>query len=302
MACSRAHVIKAALLAGFILLLLNVFGPRLEFKYDKQMNVIQKPSLQWPKRTRSSNAIVTHSNNRTQPKPLTPVIQQHTSQQATNITTVNSKNIGNVTLNTNNNPLTTLPIPTNTTQSPIQIINTTLSNIFVTESTNAVHNRNKTRTSTKLITIPTTTKTTIAHELTKFSSTKSNFIQSLMTTLGLNQCPSTPPDLEGQINVDTQYKVLSIIEKRYANKLEPGGWYHPSECNARDKVAIIVPYRDRKQHLSIFLNHMHPFLMKQQLEYAIFIVEQTSGELKIYDIFNLNWKTINRLRKVSLVL
>ena len=40
-------------------------------------------------------------------------------------------------------------------------------------------------------------------------------------------------------------------------------------------VAIIVAYRDRPLHLPVFLHHMHFFLQRQQLDYTIFIVEQT---------------------------
>jgi hypothetical protein len=59
-----------------------------------------------------------------------------------------------------------------------------------------------------------------------------------------------------------------------------GGRYKPNDCHARHKVAIVVPYRRRKDQLDIFVGFMHPFLQRQQLEYAIFVVEQ-SGKLKI---------------------
>jgi len=56
--------------------------------------------------------------------------------------------------------------------------------------------------------------------------------------------------------------------------LELGGSYRPEECRAKHRVAIIVPYRDRKEHLHIFLNNMHRILIRQQIDYTIFIVEQ----------------------------
>lgn len=56
--------------------------------------------------------------------------------------------------------------------------------------------------------------------------------------------------------------------------LEPGGHYHPEECQARDRVAIIVPYRDRAEHLSTFLLNLHPLLQRQQLDYGMFVIEQ----------------------------
>lgn len=109
------------------------------------------------------------------------------------------------------------------------------------------------------------------------NNTKSHFMQSLMTKLGLNACPPIPPNLDGPIEVDTTEESLKNVIKRFESKLQPGGWYRPKECNAKDRVAIIVPYRDRETHLPILLKNLHPFLMKQQIEYGIFIIEQISG-------------------------
>ena len=53
-----------------------------------------------------------------------------------------------------------------------------------------------------------------------------------------------------------------------------GGRWSPAECQARTRVAIIVPCRDREGHLKVFLAHMHPILQRQLLDYQIFVVEQ----------------------------
>jgi hypothetical protein len=42
-----------------------------------------------------------------------------------------------------------------------------------------------------------------------------------------------------------------------------------------------VPYRNRADHLAVFLRYMHPFLQRQQLSYIIIVVEQS-------DSINLN--------------
>lgn len=101
-------------------------------------------------------------------------------------------------------------------------------------------------------------------------------LSSIMKVLGLNQCPATPPDLEGPIEVDTQPEFLENVEKRLADKITPGGRFKPSDCRARDRVAVVIPFRDRKQHLPVLLKNLHPFLMRQQIDYGIFIVEQSS--------------------------
>ena len=53
----------------------------------------------------------------------------------------------------------------------------------------------------------------------------------------------------------------------------PGGQYRPVSGGHGSKVAIIVPYRNRDSQLRIFLRHIHPFLIRQSLNYRIFVVE-----------------------------
>ena len=40
-----------------------------------------------------------------------------------------------------------------------------------------------------------------------------------------------------------------------------------------NKLAILVPYRDREMNLRRFLNYMHTFLSSQLLTYQIFLIE-----------------------------
>ena len=61
--------------------------------------------------------------------------------------------------------------------------------------------------------------------------------------------------------------------------LEPGGRYKPTGCVANHRVAIIIPFRNREKHLRVFLQHMHPFLQRQQIEYRIYVIEQSNSRL-----------------------
>ncbi|XP_067676466.1 beta-1,4-galactosyltransferase 4-like [Haliotis asinina] len=61
--------------------------------------------------------------------------------------------------------------------------------------------------------------------------------------------------------------------KRRNPQIEAGGRFHPLDCKARQRVAIIIPYRDREQHLKVLLNHLHPILGRQQLDYGIYVIE-----------------------------
>ncbi|XP_072262898.1 beta-1,4-galactosyltransferase 1-like [Pyxicephalus adspersus] len=53
-----------------------------------------------------------------------------------------------------------------------------------------------------------------------------------------------------------------------------GGRGMPQLCKALQKIALIIPYRNRDKHLKTWLHYMHPFLQKQQGDYGIYVVEQ----------------------------
>ncbi|KRZ68283.1 Beta-1,4-N-acetylgalactosaminyltransferase bre-4 [Trichinella papuae] len=57
-----------------------------------------------------------------------------------------------------------------------------------------------------------------------------------------------------------------------------GGLHVPRNCTSVDDVAIIIPYRDRDQHLRTLLLNLHSFLIRQQLYYKIFIIEQVKKQ------------------------
>lgn len=59
-----------------------------------------------------------------------------------------------------------------------------------------------------------------------------------------------------------------------------GKWWPPASSNAdlelnvpKSKLAIIVPYRDRLVNLELFLRNIHPFLVKQNVQYGIYVIE-----------------------------
>lgn len=87
------------------------------------------------------------------------------------------------------------------------------------------------------------------------------------------RCP--PPADHGVSAVIVQRSVNRTLLKELESKLLPGGRWSPPSCNSRHFVAIVVPYRDRSEHLDLFLQHMHPFLQRQQLQYGMFVVEQS---------------------------
>ena len=61
-----------------------------------------------------------------------------------------------------------------------------------------------------------------------------------------------------------------------------GGIYSPSDCQSRQQLAVIIPFRNREHPLKILLRHLHPFLQRQKRAYQIFVVEQV--HISIIDI------------------
>lgn len=94
----------------------------------------------------------------------------------------------------------------------------------------------------------------------------------------LPQCPMIPPGLHGTIKTVTNEVpgTMEEIESIFPY-LDPGGRYHPTECTSRHRVAIIVPYRDREDHLRTFLLNIHKFLQPQQLDYGIYLGESVAA-------------------------
>ena len=59
--------------------------------------------------------------------------------------------------------------------------------------------------------------------------------------------------------------------------LSAGGSWRPRNCTSRHRVAIIIPFRDRYEHLRILLDNIHPILKRQQLDYSIYVIEQVKS-------------------------
>ncbi|XP_062595063.1 beta-1,4-N-acetylgalactosaminyltransferase bre-4-like [Saccostrea cucullata] len=89
-------------------------------------------------------------------------------------------------------------------------------------------------------------------------------------------CSISPPALVGQLET---YKSAPPYEEliKLFPLVKPGGRYTPYECISRERVAIIIPFRDREEHLRILLHNLHPILQRQQLDYGIYVIEQING-------------------------
>nr|CAG4645725.1 EOG090X0AZ6 [Lynceus sp. MCZ IZ 141354] len=122
--------------------------------------------------------------------------------------------------------------------------------------------------------------TTLA-DFARENSTSSSMALTLNESLSISAnisndpslCPLISPFLVGRSAVKKTAPPMDELERLITN-VNPGGCYRPLYCTARHRVAIVIPYRNREEHLRVFLENMHPFLQRQQLDYGIFVVEQ----------------------------
>ncbi|XP_070390102.1 beta-1,4-N-acetylgalactosaminyltransferase bre-4-like isoform X3 [Dermacentor albipictus] len=88
-----------------------------------------------------------------------------------------------------------------------------------------------------------------------------------------NLCPLVPPNLVGYIPIRMDVPSLEAVENEFPEVMQ-GGRFRPKECTSRHRVAILVPYRNRAEHLKIFIYNIHKVLSRQQIDYGIFVIEQ----------------------------
>ena len=98
-------------------------------------------------------------------------------------------------------------------------------------------------------------------------------IRSLISLIGihniaaLTKCPEKPDTLLGyQEPIEQLDTAYSFIQEQ-AKLLKDGGCYSPPDCEPLSRVLVVVPYRDRAEHLNILLRNIHPFLQRQKIEY-----------------------------------
>lgn len=86
-------------------------------------------------------------------------------------------------------------------------------------------------------------------------------------------CPEVSPLLKGEAKLAFESS-LTLKDVESENKAVMEGEYKPLNCNSRQSVAILIPHRNREKHLLYLLHHLHPFLQRQQLHYAIYVIQQ----------------------------
>ncbi|XP_032179928.1 beta-1,4-galactosyltransferase 3-like isoform X6 [Mustela erminea] len=111
-----------------------------------------------------------------------------------------------------------------------------------------------------------------------------NLIRTPVVTLRAHPYPELPHSnhlhLHGPYFQDGPLRVMipeNLTMEQVVKKnplVELGGQYQPPDCWTRHHTAVVVPYYGQDQHLQHLLFHLHPFLQRQQLHYAIYVVNQ----------------------------
>ncbi|XP_041916860.1 beta-1,4-galactosyltransferase 1 [Alosa sapidissima] len=94
----------------------------------------------------------------------------------------------------------------------------------------------------------------------------------------LEQCPDPSPLLVGPLRIEFSSPVSLDTVRHENTELHEGGRYTPPDCVALQKVAIIIPFRNRDEHLKFWLYYLHPILRRQQLDYGVYVINQAGDE------------------------
>ncbi|KAL7840398.1 hypothetical protein AOLI_G00257210 [Acnodon oligacanthus] len=90
-------------------------------------------------------------------------------------------------------------------------------------------------------------------------------------------CPQKSRLIGGPIHVSFRSGLTLAQIERKNPLVVRGGRYRPPDCEARHRTAIIIPHRNRENHLKFLLYYLHPFLQRQQLNYGIYVIHQAGN-------------------------
>ncbi|XP_066289489.1 beta-1,4-galactosyltransferase 5-like isoform X1 [Branchiostoma lanceolatum] len=106
-------------------------------------------------------------------------------------------------------------------------------------------------------------------------------------------CPERLPSMTGEIEVNMTEVNLTTVMKEILQEgpIKPGGHWTPTDCKAKYKVAILVPYRNREEHIPILYRHLIPMLRRQKLEFGFYFIEQAgTNPFNRAMLFNVGFK------------
>ena len=84
--------------------------------------------------------------------------------------------------------------------------------------------------------------------------------------------------------------------------VQSGGTWWPTHCEARDRVAVVIPYRARKNHLGLLLDQLHSLLQRQLIHYKIYVIEQVQESTADILFLEMSYRLIFYQSNISLTL
>ena len=89
--------------------------------------------------------------------------------------------------------------------------------------------------------------------------------------------------------------MAQVEEALISQDIENGGTWRPYDCTTSHHTAVLIPYRNREDHLLQFLLNIHPILARQKISYGIYLIEPEKG-LKFNRalLFNIGFLESNR--------
>ncbi|XP_055892050.1 beta-1,4-galactosyltransferase 4-like [Biomphalaria glabrata] len=124
-------------------------------------------------------------------------------------------------------------------------------------------------------------------QMKKLLSTKHKKYKSMMDLFvlpeleesgGHSPCAKLPPTLAGPSQTDTSLVSFRHMVQTFKH-LHQNGRFRPRDCQAHQRLAVIIPFRNRKSHLLLLLNNLIPFLSRQQADVTFFLIEQLPGAI-----------------------
>ncbi|XP_020355008.1 beta-1,4-galactosyltransferase 6 isoform X1 [Oncorhynchus kisutch] len=93
-------------------------------------------------------------------------------------------------------------------------------------------------------------------------------------------CPERLPSMKGPIDVNMTEIPMEEIDLKFSKyqDVQFGGHWKPKDCKPRWKVAILIPFRNRHEHLPILFQHLTPILQRQRLQFAYYVIEQSGTQ------------------------
>ncbi|XP_052807475.1 beta-1,4-N-acetylgalactosaminyltransferase bre-4-like [Mya arenaria] len=88
---------------------------------------------------------------------------------------------------------------------------------------------------------------------------------------GLKACCNERTDFKGRLE-------SSLSQDNLKFPLIINGTWKPASCNPVQHVAVIIPFRNREEHLHILLKSIIPILVKQKVHLHIFVAEQYGNQ------------------------